>query len=1182
MKKNKTRFLALVLALTILAGLLPTTVLAGSADPAAEKPTFCVSSATACTGGTVCLTVSIQNNPGIVYAGLNISYDHTKLTLTGVTDGKLLDSPTFGPTANVPFVMTWDESTAAANNTKNGVLATLNFRIADGCAAGDVPVTLSYTANNVYNHDLDNVAFEIQSGKVTVQAHRYGAPVYAWSTDNSTCTATRTCTVDSKTETETANAAAAVTAPTCTAAGKTVYTAAFTNAAFEQQKKEVPIPATGHSWGTVSYSWNSDYTACTASRSCTVDGIKETETAAAVRTANPAAGTTVCTATFQNSAFAAQTCTVTAAGTAPAFLLSSASGKPGSTVSITLSMQNNPGIVYAGLNISYDHTKLTLTGVTDAQLLGDPTFSDSYTAIPYTLTWDESTAAANNTKNGVLATLSFRIADGCAAGDVPITLSYTAGNVLNHDLDSVAFTALNGKVTVTEHTFGSVVYTWNADCSKCTASRTCTDGDGYVESETVSSVSAVTQPTCTAAGKTVYTAVFTNPAFAQQQKEVTIPATGHSWGTVSYTWSSDDTTCTATRTCTVDGAADTQTVKAAAAVTAPTCTAHGKTVYTAAFTNPAFTQQQKESAIPATGHSYLVTGGDTPEIKYVCQNCGDTYTHPVTDTTPVFTVSDASGYAGSQITVTVSMAKNPGIVNLNLNLTYDSSKLKLLSVSDGGLLANPLHNSQQAGRCVLSWEDSLAAENHTGNGTLATLTFLILSSGAGKTPVSLSYAPNNILNTGLDDVEFAIENGEVTILQKAPVNPSTPGSTSDSIRVTFRLVGDSVHDGGTSGHSAYVTWIPTVSYTLKSGSTVCDLFTKALGDAGLKSAGATSGFVDAIWAPDVFGGYSLSSGSNGKNSGWMYTVNGKYPNVTLLDYKLSDGDTVIWHYVDDYKTEESKNVWTTAADISPAEYCARQIASILTVGKHGSASPALKYADLGTTVTFTFTPDKGYKVKDVKVDGKSVGAVETYTYKNLSVSSRVEVEFVSETWENPFTDVQENDWFFDDVAYVSENGLFDGLGGSKFGPYQPMTRAMLVTVLYRLEGEPSAAGSSSYRDVYANQWYSDAIAWATGNQIVNGYGNGRFGPNDHVTREQLTAILYRYAQYKNCDTGVSGSLNGYADAKNVSAWAVSAMRWAIGWGLVNGQSGKILPRSNANRAQVAAILRRFCDKVSAF
>lgn len=257
--KNKTRFLALALVFTLLAGLLPTAILAADADPAAEKPTFCVSAATACTGGTATLTVSIQNNPGIVYAGLNISYDHTKLTLTDVTDGKLLDSPTFGPTANSPFVMTWDESTAAANNTKSGVLATLSFRVADGCAAGDVPVTLSYSANNVYNYDLDNVAFEVQSGKVTVQAHRFGAPSYTWSEDNLTCTAARTCSVDNVSETETVSAASAVTAPTCTAAGKTVYTAVFTNSAFARQQKETAIPATGHTWGAVSYSWNSGY-----------------------------------------------------------------------------------------------------------------------------------------------------------------------------------------------------------------------------------------------------------------------------------------------------------------------------------------------------------------------------------------------------------------------------------------------------------------------------------------------------------------------------------------------------------------------------------------------------------------------------------------------------------------------------------------------------------------------------------------------------------------------------------------------------------------------------------------------------------------------------------------------------------------------------------------------------------
>lgn len=179
----------------------------------------------------------------------------------------------------------------------------------------------------------------------------------------------------------------------------------------------------------------------------------------------------------------------------------------------------------------------------------------------------------------------------------------------------------------------------------------------------------------------------------------------------------------------------------------------------------------------------------------------------------------------------------------------------------------------------------------------------------------------------------------------------------------------------------------------------------------------------------------------------------------------------------------------------------------------------------------------------------------------------------------PFTDVSTSDWFYSDVMFVYENGLFSGTDSRSFSPNASMTRAMLVTVLYRLEGEPAGTGSSSFSDVRSGSYYEKAVAWAAANGIVTGTGSTSFSPDAKVTREQLAAILYRYAQYKKLDTDAGAKLDSFSDAGNVSGYASEALSWAVSEGLINGASGRLMPKGDATRAQVAAILHRFVENV---
>ena len=379
-------------------------------------------------------------------------------------------------------------------------------------------------------------------------------------------------------------------------------------------------------------------------------------------------------------------------------------------------------------------------------------------------------------------------------------------------------------------------------------------------------------------------------------------------------------------------------------------------------------------------------------------------------------------------------------------------------------------------------------------------------------------------------------------------------------------------------HKDYVTWIQTKTYSLSAGATVKDLLEKALNETGLQETGADDGYVSSILAPEALGGYWLSEMDNGANSGWMYTVNGKHPDQALNDFTLEAGDKVIWHYVDDYTTEADAETWLKAADISPEEYAKQKLARIVQVIGGGTVEPSLGFSQLGADVTFTFEPDTNQQLLEVTVDGKSIGTPESYTYKNLTLNSRIVATF---TGAMLFLDVRREDWFYSDVRYVVEHGLFHGTTQDLFSPNAPMTRGMLVTVLYRLAGSPKAAENSGFADVAAGKYYADAVAWAAESGIVSGVSDGCFAPDSRVTREQLAAILYRYARDKRYDTGRTANLTGFADYEQISGYAAEALGWANAEGLVSGRSKTALsPQGQATRAEVAAILHRFAENVA--
>ena len=258
---------------------------------------------------------------------------------------------------------------------------------------------------------------------------------------------------------------------------------------------------------------------------------------------------------------------------------------------------------------------------------------------------------------------------------------------------------------------------------------------------------------------------------------------------------------------------------------------------------------------------------------------------------------------------------------------------------------------------------------------------------------------------------------------------------------------------------------------------------------------------------------------------------------------------------------------------------------------NGGVNASPSNAEKGATITITLSPNKGYKLDKLTVtdgSGKSVSTVKksdtVYTFTMPASAVKVGVSYVKATEtpsETKFNDVSANDWFASAVDYVTGKGMMNGTADNTFSPKANTTRGMIVTVLYRLENQPSTS-AASFTDVASGAYYANAVAWANANGIVSGYGSGKFGPNDKVTREQLAAILYRYAQYKKYDVSVGEDTNilSYDDAQSISTYAIPAIQWACGAGVVTGKSGsKLDPKGNATRAEVAAMLMRFCENV---
>ena len=255
-----------------------------------------------------------------------------------------------------------------------------------------------------------------------------------------------------------------------------------------------------------------------------------------------------------------------------------------------------------------------------------------------------------------------------------------------------------------------------------------------------------------------------------------------------------------------------------------------------------------------------------------------------------------------------------------------------------------------------------------------------------------------------------------------------------------------------------------------------------------------------------------------------------------------------------------------------------------------SVSP--KRAEKGDKVTLTLTPEAGHRVKQVTVTDKNGKEIEltrqedgTYTFLMPGGPVTVSAQFVTRSVEVipppplPFVDVDDDAEYRDSVAYVYDKGLMNGTSDTTFEPETETSRAMLITILHRLDGQPAPENRPDFADVPAGDWYSDAVGWAVEKGIVVGFEDNTFRPEELLTKEHLTTILYRYADYKGYDVTQREALSDYIDRDAVSAYAVEAMGWAKAKGLLNMEERMLLPGERVRRRRVADMVMQFCENV---
>ena len=454
--------------------------------------------------------------------------------------------------------------------------------------------------------------------------------------------------------------------------------------------------------------------------------------------------------------------------------------------------------------------------------------------------------------------------------------------------------------------------------------------------------------------------------------------------------------------------------------------------------------------------------------------------------------------------------------------------------------------------------------------------------------ITVTLPPNSALPDGTDDITITPAAGAVS-------SNLTISTGIESVTYTFTVTAEdgqttadytvtvTVADDPAAGNKADVdaakTAVENHTWTVPQATANTEEAVKAWIEgqlAGMNLNGASytlsmTGFTAAV--------KGTSADRDGTDGSFAFTV--------VLSKGTDTGDAFTSTYAEATATVTGGTITATAytgGGGSSSGYDSYTITA--TAGEGGTISPSGSTSVReGRDQTYTITPDGGYHISDVLVDGKSVGAVTSYTFEDVQKKHTIEAVFAKDNpdtgVDNPFTDVHPDDWFYEAVMFVYQNNLMNGTSATTFSPNDATTRAQIAAIFYRMAGNPAVDGKNSFTDVPygpGTTWYYDAVTWAQKNGILAGYEDGTFHPDDPITREQLAMVFYNYAKFKGYNITANGDLSAFTDAGDISAWAQEAMKWAVGSGLMNGKDNGIIdPKGTATRAEVAAMLHKFIE-----
>lgn len=548
---------------------------------------------------------------------------------------------------------------------------------------------------------------------------------------------------------------------------------------------------------------------------------------------------------------------------------------------------------------------------------------------------------------------------------------------------------------------------------------------------------------------------------------------------------------------------------------------------------------------------------------------------------PVYTIDNYDPYTDSYgyYEITPSCDSTKGSVTLSRNRANYGDNVTVQIYPAAGYRINTVFVQDNEG--VRNYGDAYMIQFDCRGDTVVEVSFIEVGTGMYELGY-VDYPDNTVRVSFTDSRGYAISSANEGDIVTMTVN-TVSGYKIKSVAYNNSL------GYITGGYYSYDSTQFSYTFTMEDRDTYFTINTEATGNYTISVSNANS----------YYGSVSIKNGIEKANYGdtVTFTVRPAYQYI-LKSVSVYTNDS----YRQSIQVTRDKYDWNTfsftmpnASVVIAPTYTSDYYTISVDGGSHGSVSieaePAGTNSYYGIRNEYVYidaTPNTGYKVKSVTVVDKYNDSIKVYEsstanryYFTMPDSNvTVNVEFTPRVMSNPFTDVKSTDWFYDAVNYVYSEGIMDGTSVYMFSPNNATSRGMLVTILWRLAGQPVVTGTS-FSDVSSSAYYYYAVLWASKYGIVDGLGNNMFGPDQAITREQFAVILYRYAQHCGYSTSANSTLVGYADSNKISSYALTAMRWACGAGLFEGdERANLNPQGQTTRAAAAKLLMTFQENVA--